>query len=277
MVDRIPSARSSSSPSSGAVRCAIYARKSVKKKVRKRRGEASRDACEGDVDDVEIDLDPTIGSCDAQRDLCQALVASRPGWVVLDTVYADDGYSGGDLRRPALQRLLEDVEAGRVDRIIVYRVDRLSRSLFDFVGLNERLVARGVGLVSTREGIFGDSADGRFHLGLTLLLAQRERELAGERTADRARAAKARGLCVGAVPFGSRLAADGLSLEDDPDEQAAIRCMLTLRRAGKGARAIATELGRRGYPSRGESWHATTVARVLERAPATPATTKDRS
>lgn len=253
--------RSPSSPA--AARCAVYTRKSVKKRKRKRKSAA--EGADVDADAVEIDMDPTIGSCDAQRDLCLSLIASRPGWVASEQRYDDDGFSGGTTRRPALQQLFADVESGLVDRIVVYRVDRLSRSLFDFVGMSERLASAGVALISAREGLFADSADGRFHLGLTLLLAQRERELAGERTADRAAAAKARGLRVGAVPFGYQVAPDGASLEEHPVEQLAIRTMRLLDAEGKGARAIATELGRRGIPPRGDHWHATTVSRVLAR------------
>ena len=256
------SSRTSPPASSAEVRCAVYTRKSVRKRKKKRTGEGTDPS---DEEVVEIDVDPTIGSCEAQRDFCELVIATRPGWVALERRYTDDGYTGANTRRPGLQALLADVEAGLVDRIVVYRVDRLSRSLLDFVGMSDRLAARGVGLVSGREGIFADSADGRFHLGLTLLLAQRERELAGERTADRARAAKARGLCVGAIPFGLRLAADGASLEGDPAEQAAVATMLELAAQGRGARAIATELTRLGHVPRGKAWHATTVSRVLER------------
>jgi DNA invertase Pin-like site-specific DNA recombinase len=251
------------------VRCAIYTRKSVRKK-KKAKASAEDHDHEGRValagDDDEDDGDP-FTTCDAQRDLCARHCAAL-GWAVLPTRYDDHGFSGASLKRPALQQLLAAVAAGDADRIVVYRIDRWTRSLADYFRLSEQLDAGGVVLASLSERIDTTSAQGRFQLGLFLLMAAYERELAGERTSARASAAKARGLRVGTIPFGFRVAADTVSLEQDPDEQKAIKLMVKLDAKGRGARAICSELRRRGLRPRGTGWHATTVSRVLSKAKA---------
>jgi site-specific DNA recombinase len=164
------------------VRCAIYTRKSS-----------------------EEGLEQSFNSLDAQREACQAFIASQrqEGWKALPTLYDDGGYSGGTLERPALKRLLEDVEANRVDTIVVYKVDRLTRSLADFAKIVEALDARGVSFLSVTQQFNTTSSMGRLTLNVLLSFAQFEREVTGERIRDKIAASKRKGLWMGgAVPLG---------------------------------------------------------------------------
>ncbi len=137
------------------VRCAIYTRKSA-----------------------EEDLEQDFNSLDAQREACAAYVASHKaeGWVLLPTVYEDAGISGGTLERPGLQRLLADIDAGLVEQIVVYKVDRLTRSLSDFAKLVERLEAAGAVFVSVTQSFNTATSMGRLTLHMLLSFAQFERE-----------------------------------------------------------------------------------------------------
>src|ERR1700678_151365 len=142
------------------IRCAIYTRKSS-----------------------EEGLEQAFNSLDAQREACQSFIASQrqEGWRALPSRYDDGGFSGGNLNRPALQRLLEDVEAKKVDTIVVYKVDRLTRSLADFAKLVEALDARGVSFVSVTQQFNTTTSMGRLTLNILLSFAQFEREVTGER------------------------------------------------------------------------------------------------
>jgi DNA invertase Pin-like site-specific DNA recombinase len=163
-------------------RCAVYTRKST-----------------------EEGLDQAFNSLDAQRDACEAYVASQraEGWVLVRDRYDDGGFSGGTLERPALQRLLGDVEAGLVDVVVTYKLDRLSRSLTDFVKLMERLEAHGVTFVSVTQSFNTTTSMGRLTLNVLLSFAQFEREVIGERIRDKVAASKARGMWMGGkVPLG---------------------------------------------------------------------------
>jgi len=164
------------------IRCAIYCRKSS-----------------------EEGLNQAFNSLDAQREACLAFIESqrREGWIALDDRFDDGGFSGGNLDRPALQRLLRDVEAGRIDAIVCYKVDRLSRSLADFTRLVEILDRRSVSLVSITESFNTATSLGRLNLNMVLSFAQYERELAGERIRDKFLASRKRGFWMGGhVPFG---------------------------------------------------------------------------
>ena len=138
------------------IRCAIYTRKSA-----------------------EEGLEQEFNSLDAQREACAAYVASQKaeGWVLLPTVYEDGGISGGTLERPGLQRLLADIDAGLVDQIVVYKVDRLTRSLSDFAKLVERLEAAGAVFVSVTQSFNTATSMGRLTLHMLLSFAQFEREV----------------------------------------------------------------------------------------------------
>jgi site-specific DNA recombinase len=161
------------------VRCAIYTRKSS-----------------------EEGLEQSFNSLDAQREACQAFILSQwqEGWKALPTLYDDGGYSGGTLERPALQQLLQDVEAAKVDTIVVYKVDRLTRSLADFAKIVEALDARGVSFVSVTQQFNTTSSMGRLTLNVLLSFAQFEREVTGERIRDKIAASKRKGMWMGGVP-----------------------------------------------------------------------------
>lgn len=164
------------------MRCAIYTRKSS-----------------------EEGLDQSFNSLDAQRESSEAFILSqRPeGWRVVPTRYDDGGYSGGTMERPALKRLLEDIEANKVNVIVVYKVDRLTRSLSDFAKIVEALDARGVSFVSVTQQFNTTSSMGRLTLNILLSFAQFEREVTGERIRDKIAASKKKGMWMGGlVPLG---------------------------------------------------------------------------
>ena len=163
-------------------RCAIYTRKS---------------SDEG--------LDQEFNSLDAQRDACTAFIASQKheGWVLIDRKYDDGGFSGGSLVRPALQQLLEDMAKGLIDIIVVYKIDRLTRSLADFAKLTEVLDKHEVSFVAVTQQFNTSTSMGRLTLNVLLSFAQFEREVAGERIRDKIAASKRRGMWMGGVvPIG---------------------------------------------------------------------------
>ncbi len=161
------------------LRCAIYTRKS---------------SDEG--------LEQAFNSLHAQREACEAYIKSQAheGWRAIPTAYDDGGISGATMERPALQLLLADVDAGRVDTIVVYKIDRLTRSLADFARIVERLDARGTSFVSVTQAFNTTSSMGRLTLNVLLSFAQFEREVTGERIRDKIAASKKRGLWMGGVP-----------------------------------------------------------------------------
>jgi site-specific DNA recombinase len=161
------------------VRCAIYTRKST-----------------------EEGLDQPFNSLEAQRDSAEAYIRSQQqlGWTVMRERYDDGGHTGANLERPALRRLLQDIEAGRVNCVVVQRLDRLSRSLLDFARLMELFEDHGVALVSVTQLLNSATSMGRLTLHLLLSFAQFERELIAERTRDKMEAARRRGKWVGGIP-----------------------------------------------------------------------------
>jgi len=172
------SAKASSSPN-GKMRCAIYTRKSS-----------------------EEGLEQAFNSLDAQREACAAFILSQrhEGWTVLPTLYDDGGFSGGTMDRPALQRLLGDIREGKVDVVVVYKIDRLTRSLFDFAKIVEAFDARGVSFVSITQQFNTTTSMGRLTLNVLLSFAQFEREVAGERIRDKIAASKKKGMWMGGLP-----------------------------------------------------------------------------
>src|SRR5690606_5497580 len=160
----------------GQVRCAIYTRKSS-----------------------EDGLEQQFNSLHAQREACAAYVASQKAecWVLLPTHYDDGGLSGGTLERPAMQRLLTEVDEGRVDQIVVYKIDRLTRSLADFAKIVERLDAAGASFVSVTQSFNTATSMGRLTLNMLLSFAQFEREVTAERIRDKIAASKRKGLWMG--------------------------------------------------------------------------------
>jgi DNA invertase Pin-like site-specific DNA recombinase len=164
------------------LRCAIYTRKSS-----------------------EEGLDMEFNSLDAQREACEAYIASQrsEGWAAIREPYDDGGVSGGTLERPALQRLLTDVEAGLIDVIVVYKIDRLSRSLMDFAKLVEVFDRNQVTFVSVTQSFNTTTSMGRLTLNILLSFAQFEREVIGERIRDKVAASRKRGMWMGGyVPLG---------------------------------------------------------------------------
>ena len=161
------------------LRCAVYTRKSS-----------------------EEGLDMAFNSLDAQRDACAAYIASQKseGWVALPGRYDDGGFSGGTLERPALRRLLADIEAGRIDIVVVYKIDRLSRSLMDFAKLVEVFDRHNVTFVSVTQSFNTTTSMGRLTLNILLSFAQFEREVIGERIRDKFAASRARGMWMGGHP-----------------------------------------------------------------------------
>src|SRR5215211_5184560 len=165
-----------------AVRCAIYTRVST-----------------------DQGLDQDFNSLDAQYDASQAYIRSQAhaGWTMLRSKYDDGGFSGGNIERPALQRLLEDVRAGKIDVIVVYKLDRLTRSLADFAKLVELFDRHDVSFVSVTQQFNTTTSMGRLTLNVLLSFAQFEREVTSERIRDKIAASKRKGLWVGGMaPLG---------------------------------------------------------------------------
>jgi DNA invertase Pin-like site-specific DNA recombinase len=163
-------------------RCAVYTRKST-----------------------EDGLEQEFNSLDAQREACEAFILSQKheGWVLVSSRYDDGGFSGGHMERPGLKALLTDIEAGVVDVIVVYKVDRLTRSLADFAKIVERLDAKGASFVSVTQAFNTTTSMGRLTLNVLLSFAQFEREVTGERIRDKIAASKRKGLWMGGpVPLG---------------------------------------------------------------------------
>ncbi|WP_271299069.1 recombinase family protein [Sphingomonas sp. CV7422] len=164
------------------IRCAVYTRKSS-----------------------EEGLEQSFNSLHAQREACEAYIASQKheGWQLILTAYDDGGFSGGSMERPGLKALLADVEAGLIDTVVVYKVDRLTRALSDFARMVDRFDARKVSFVSVTQAFNTTTSMGRLTLNVLLSFAQFEREVTGERIRDKIAASKAKGMWMGgAVPLG---------------------------------------------------------------------------
>ena len=161
------------------VRCAIYTRKSS-----------------------EEGLEQDFNSLDAQREACAAYIQSQTseGWSLIDAPYDDGGISGGTMKRPALQRLLNDIRSGKIDIVVVYKVDRLTRSLLDFARLVETFDSAKVSFVSVTQSFNTTSSMGRLTLNMLLSFAQFEREVTAERIRDKIAASKAKGMWMGGIP-----------------------------------------------------------------------------
>src|SRR5439155_17192662 len=140
-----------------------------------------------------------FSSLDAQRDAAESFVRSQAGrgWVALPDHYDDGGFTGANTKRPALTKLLADIEAGKVDVLLCYKLDRLTRSLADFMTISSLLDSHGVTLASVTEPISTDSPLGRAFVSVMMSFEQAEREVTAERTRDRAHAARRRGRFTG--------------------------------------------------------------------------------
>ena len=172
----------------------------------------------------EEGLEQDFNSLHAQRESCEAYISSQKneGWTLVKTPYDDGGLSGGTMERPALKRLLADIDRGRIDGVVVYKVDRLTRSLTDFAKIVERFYAKGVSFVSVTQSFNTTSSMGRLTLNMLLSFAQFEREVTGERIRDKISQSKAKGLWMGGwVPFG--YAANGRTLRVIDQEAETVR------------------------------------------------------
>jgi site-specific DNA recombinase len=209
-------------------RCAIYTRKST-----------------------QHNLELAFNSLDAQREACEAYIKSQAheGWRLIPDRYDDGAFSGASLERPALQQLLADVRAGKIDIVLAYKVDRLTRSLADFAKLIELFDAHGVSFVSVTQSFHTSSSMGRLTLNVLLSFAQFERELIGERVRDKIAASKRKGLWVGGpVPLG--YAAVDKKIVVAPAEAEAVRTIFARYLALGSIRALAEELDRQGIHSK---------------------------
>jgi len=166
-------------PMAAPLRCAIYTRKST-----------------------DEGLEQEFNSLDAQRESAESFIASQRqnGWIPVDDRYDDGGFSGGTLERPALQRLIQDIEAGKIQCVVVYKIDRLSRSLLDFTRLVDLFDRHGVSFVSVTQQFNTTTSMGRLTLNILLSFAQFEREIIGERIRDKVAAAKRKGKYMGGPP-----------------------------------------------------------------------------
>ena len=205
-------------------RCAIYTRKSS-----------------------EEGLEQEFNSLAAQREACEAYIRSQrhEGWAVIRARYEDGGFSGGNLERPALQRLLAEILAGRIDVVLVYKVDRLTRSLADFVRLVEIFDIEGVSFVSVTQQFNTTSSMGRLTLNVLLSFAQFEREVTGERIRDKIAASKKKGMWMGGnVPLGYD--AKERTLVINPAEAEIVRRLFALYCALGSVRGVKEEVDRIG-------------------------------
>jgi site-specific DNA recombinase len=209
------------------VRCAVYTRKST-----------------------EEGLDREFNSLDAQREAAEAFIKSQAGegWSCLPERYDDGGFTGGNMDRPALKRLLADVEVGKVDAIVVYKVDRLSRSLLDFSRMMEALEAHGVSFISITQQVNTATSMGRMVLNVLLSFAQFEREIIAERTRDKIAATRRKGKWSGGRPLlGYDLDPGGRRLVVNAEEAERVRAIFGLFLEHQSLPAVARELERRGW------------------------------
>jgi site-specific DNA recombinase len=213
-----------------AVRCAVYTRKST-----------------------DEGLEQDFNSLDAQREAAEAFIASQrgEGWTCLPDRYDDGGYTGGNMERPALKRLMADVEAGQVDCVVVYKVDRMSRSLLDFARMMETLEKHGVSFVSVTQQFNTTSSMGRLTLNILLSFAQFEREIISERTRDKIAAARRKGKWSGGRPIlGFDVDPRGGRLMVNEDEAARVRAIYELYLDRESLVATIKEIDARGWTNK---------------------------
>ena len=200
---------------------------------------------------TDLGLDQEFKSLDAQREAAEAYVKSQAheGWTCLKEAYDDGGFSGGSMERPALQKLLEDVRLRKLDVIVVYKVDRLTRSLADFAKLVELFDDHEVSFVSVTQSFNTTSSMGRLTLNVLLSFAQFEREVTGERIRDKFAASKKKGMFMGGiVPYGYRLEKRKLLI--DPPEAEKVKLMFALYLELKSLPKLVKALADRGMLSR---------------------------
>ncbi len=215
-------------PSEPRVRCAIYTRKST-----------------------EEGLEQEFNSLDAQRESGEAFIASQrhEGWELIPQHYDDGGFTGGNMDRPALKRLLADIEAGKIDCVVVYKVDRLSRSLLDFARMMEVFEQHGVSFVSVTQQFNTASSMGRLVLNVLLSFAQFEREMISERVRDKIAASRRKGKWSGGMPL-LGYTVENTKLIVDEAEAAQVRQIFELYLEYQSLLPTVTELNRRGWTTK---------------------------
>ena len=226
----------------GKKRCVVYCRKSV--------------------EDAELQ---SFNSIDAQRESGESYIASQKanGWVCVPTRYDDYGYSGGNTNRPALQQLLKDCEAGLVDIIVVYKIDRLSRSICDFSELVKKFDEYGVQFVAVTQEINTATSSGRMMLNILMTFAQYEREIISERTKDKLSASKKKGLYTGGVVVMGYKAVDK-KLVIVPEEAELVRRIFQRYIEIQSPKIIAAELNAESRKTKtGKPWTTAAVYRIL--------------
>jgi len=228
-IQSLSSARQPAPEENGATRCAIYTRKST-----------------------DEGLEQEFNSLDAQRESAEAYIESQKheGWSCLPARYDDGGFTGGNMERPALQRLFADIESGEIDCVVVYKVDRLSRSLLDFARMMELFDKHAVSFVSVTQQFNTTSSMGRLTLNILLSFAQFEREIISERTRDKMSAARRKGKWIGGQPIlGYDVDRQGGKLVVNEEEAAQVKAIYQLYLEHQAMIPVVEELGRRG-------WHA---------------------
>lgn len=224
-------AQDRSTPST-SIRCAVYCRQSVEERNKS-----------------------DYSSIDAQREAGENFVRSHvaAGWVLLPERYDDPGYSGGNTDRPGLQRLLADIKRNWVQTVIVYRVDRLSRSIVDSAQIVDLMTKHDCAFVSIAETIDTSTASGRLYLTIVTMFAQHEREVIAERTRDKMHAARKRGRWIGGVPpLGYDVHSAGGRIVVNEDEAARVRVIFGLYLEHESLLSTVRDLDRRGW--RTKSW-----------------------
>lgn len=212
------------------LRCAIYTRKSN-----------------------EEGLEQEFNSLDAQRDVCEKFVQSQrgEGWVVIPEHYDDGGFTGGNTNRPALQKLLEDIKIGMIDVIVVYKIDRLSRSLLDFLQMVKLFDSQNVSFVSITQQINTSTPAGRLMINVLMSFAEYEREVTGERIRDKIAASKKKGLWMGGMPpLGYDIADRKLVINEEEAE--IIRMIFEEFIRHESVTIVVSHLQRKGI--KGKSW-----------------------
>ncbi|MEP9390544.1 recombinase family protein [Mesorhizobium sp. KR9-304] len=210
------------------LRCAVYTRKST-----------------------EDGLDQEFNSLDAQREACSAFIVSQAslGWKPVPAAYDDGGISGGTMERPALQRMLQDIRDRKIDVVVVYKIDRLTRSLTDFGKIVEVFDASGVSFVSVTQQFNTTTSMGRLMLNVLLSFAQFEREVTAERIRDKIAASKKKGMWMGGVvPFGYRVESRKLIIEET--EASTVRHLFDRYLQLQSVRALADEAAASGLTTR---------------------------
>lgn len=199
----------------------------------------------------ENGLEKNYNSLDAQRDACENYikVKSHENWKLLPDRYDDGGISGGTLERPALQRLMEDIRAGRIDIVVVYKIDRLSRSMFDFLGMVKFFDEHNVSFVSVTQDMNTETAMGRLVLNVLQSFAQFEREIASERIRDKIALSKEKGMWMGGtIPLGYD--ADQGKLSVNEDEAKTVRYIFELLAKTASATEVVKDLKKKGYQTK---------------------------